>query len=93
MFEKRNQCDINRIMQDSTGYDQLGAWFERSDIAEKIHAGEDSEHETENHILNDFPLMYAHMTDLKSILREIPFLLRETGHISYLDRKKKKEYL
>ena len=62
-------------------------------MAEKIHAGEYGEVETEYYILSDFPLMDVHMTDLKSILSEIPFLLRETGHISYLDRNKKKEYL
>ena len=42
----------------------------------------------QDHILNDFPLMDAHMTDLKSILAEISFLLRETGHISYLEKWK-----
>ena len=44
----------------------------------------------QDHILNDFPLMDAHMTDLKSILPEIPFLLRDTGYISYLDKTKKR---
>ena len=36
-------------MQDSTGRSQLGAWFERGDIAEKIHAGDHGELETGSH--------------------------------------------
>ena len=73
-------------MQDSTGHGQLGAWIKRGDIAGKIHAGDHGELETEDHILNDFPLMDAHTTDLKSTLAEISFQLRVTGHISYLDK-------
>ena len=49
MFEKHNQCAMDRIMQDSTGHSQLGAWFERDDIAEKIHAGDHGELETGSH--------------------------------------------
>ena len=40
---------FDRIMRDSTGHGQLGAWFERSDITEKIHAGEYGELETGSH--------------------------------------------
>ena len=64
----------------STGHDQLGAWGERGDIAGKIHAGDHGELKTEDHIVNDFPLIDARMTDLKSILPEISFLLREIGY-------------
>ena len=39
----------------------------------------------QDHILNDFPLMDAHITDLKRTLAEISFLQRKTEHISYLD--------
>ena len=39
----------------------------------------------QDHILNDFPLMDIHMTDLKRTLAEISFLQRKTEHISYLD--------
>ena len=40
---------MNRIMQDSTGHDQLGALFKRGDIAKKIHAGDHGELETGSH--------------------------------------------
>ena len=40
IFEKQNQCGMDIIMQDSTNQGQLGAWFQRGDIAERIHAGE-----------------------------------------------------
>ena len=43
----------------------------------------------QDHILNDFPLMDSHMTDLKSILAEISFLLSEIGHISCFEKRKK----
>ena len=41
----------------------------------------------QDHILNDFPLMDAHMTSLECILAEISFLIGETGHIRYLGKK------
>ena len=74
---------LDGIMQNGTGHGQLGAWFIRDDIAEKIHACEYGEHETEDHILNDLPLMDALMTHLESILSEISFLLKEIGYISF----------
>ena len=78
---------LDGIMQNGTGHGQLGAWFIRDDIAEKIHACEYGEHETEDHILNDFSRMDAHMNDLKSILPDISFLLKEIGYISFLNKK------
>ena len=42
----------------------------------------------QDHILNDFPLMYAHITDIKSTLAEISFQLRVTGHILFREKKK-----
>ena len=47
----------------------------------------------QDHIVNDFPLINAHITDLKSILPEISCLLRETGHISYLDKSEEGVYM
>ena len=41
----------------------------------------------QDHILNDFPLMDASMTSLKSTLAELSFLLRDTGYIYYLEKK------
>lgn len=40
---------LERIMQNSTGHSQLETWFERGDIAEKIHAGDHGELETRSH--------------------------------------------
>ena len=74
-------------MQDSTVHDQLEAWFERGDIVE-IHAGDHRELETVQHILCGFPSMNALMTDLKSILSKISFLLKKIGFIKHLEKEK-----
>ena len=80
---KTTPVGLDGIMQDGIGHDQLGAWFIRDDIAEKIHACEYGEHETEDHILNDLSLMDALMTYLESILSEISFFLKEIEYISF----------